>query len=40
MIIGLAAGVSAVKLAAAKGLVLNAVESDGDSMHTKMDLIE
>ena len=40
MMIGLAAGVSAVKVAAAEGLVFEAVEIDGDGMHTEMDLIE
>ena len=40
MMIGLAIGVSAVKIAAAEGLILEAVEIDGDGMHTEMDLIE
>ena len=40
MMIGLAARVSGVKMATAEGLVLEAVEIDGDSMYTEMDLIE
>ena len=40
MMIGLAAGVSAVKMAAEEGLVLKAVEIDGDGKHTEMDLIK
>ena len=40
MMIGLAIGVSTVKMAAAEGLVLKAVEIDGDGMHTEIDLIE
>ena len=40
MIIGLAAGVFAVKIAVAECLILEAVEIDGDGMHTKIDLIE
>ena len=40
MMIGLAAGVFAVKMAAAESLVLEIVEIDGDGIHTEMDLIE
>ena len=40
MMIGLAVGVSAMKMAAAERLILKAVEIDGDGMHTEMDLIK
>lgn len=40
MIIGLAAGVFTMKIAAVEGFVLEAVEINGDGMHIKINLIE
>lgn len=40
MITGLATKVSAVKMAAAEGFVLEAVEIDKDGIHIEIDLIE
>lgn len=40
MIIGLATGVSTIKMAAAEDFVLKTVEIDEDDMHTEINLIE
>lgn len=40
IMIGLAAGVFTVNMAAVEGLVLKVVEINGDNMHTEIDLIK